>query len=155
MRNFEELILGHWLNKHQAFSNPRTWPMIHLRYTKVEDGVLEFKSWYNYLNDSQPYRHNYFFWRYETDGLVRVESVNLLDPEKKYGCPYCIVWDGEYWAGKPDGPCVSRGLEVESTMKFNDYEYFARDAGRKVDTGELVWGKEGDKGEFHFKRVTK
>ena len=45
--------------------------MIHLRYTKVEDGVLEFKSWYNYLNDSQPYRHNYFFWRYETDGLVK------------------------------------------------------------------------------------
>ena len=32
---------------------------------------------------------------------------------------------------KPDGPCVSRGLEVESTMKFNDYG-IARDAGRKL-----------------------
>ena len=64
--SFDNLILGHYNNKQQAYSNPTKWPQVHILYSKIKSNVLELKQWYNYEGEDKPYRHYHITINYMT-----------------------------------------------------------------------------------------
>ncbi len=148
---YEKMILGHWRNRNQAFTDPSKWPQINILYTKIDTDVLELKQWYNYQTEDEPYRHYHITCEYIDDVTVITHPVN-----QETGKPSCNLQWGYFngwWFGEVQGECILRNTRVESEIQFNGYFYRSRDTGYDVETGEFRWGKEPEEGLFQFERL--
>lgn len=152
MISFETLLEGHYRNRIQAFSNPVKWPQIDIRYTILDSETIESKSWYKYLGEAIPYKHARSTWKYTDDYVVELQTVNLLD-DAAATCPYVWQWDGHWWNGSTRGVCIHKGTRVESRARFNGFEYRSLDTGYDVESGNFLWGKLPEEGEFIFSRI--
>jgi len=153
MNNFELLLEGHYRNKMQAFSNPVKWPQIDITWTVTGYNTIESKSWYKYRGEDNPYRHTRHTWQKMSDKCIVFETFNLLDNTPT--CPYIYKWDGEWWNGHIKGECVHKNTRLVSTSRFNGIEYRSLDSGYNLETGDFLWGKKPEEGEFIFKRLDK
>jgi hypothetical protein len=132
-------IVGEYLNKTQAFSNPSVYAQIRILYEKIEENKLKSESWfeYDYPNGS-PYRKEYHTYDYISKTKVFFQTYNL---EWDLICKYEFDWDGEYWVLSPCGDCVVNDISIKSEVKFNDTFYISRDVGYDKD-GNIVFGRE-------------
>ena len=151
MTLFERMILGHYLNKKQAQSNPTKWPTINILYTKVAPLTLEMKSWYNYQGEDNPYRHFQVDLTYENDVTVFTQSTNLLTNEPS--CSWKFGYFDGWWFGELDGDCILRNTKVVSEVQFNGQIYKSLDTGYDAETGKFAWGKLPEEGMFEFVRL--
>lgn len=153
MNNFELLLEGHYRNKMQAFGNPVKWPQIDIKFTIINSNTIESKSWYKYRGEDNPYKHARHTWKYLNDKYIEFETINLLDETPT--CPYIWSWDGEWWNGHTKGSCIHKNTRVESRARFNGIEYRSLDTGYDLQTGDFLWGKKPEEGEFLFRRIDK
>jgi len=149
--SFDKMIVGHYLNRMQAFTEPSRWPQINVRYTKLEDNLLDLKQWYEYQTEDESYRHYHIKYEYIDDKTVITDPVNQDTGESS-----CILqWsysDG-WWTGTVRDECIIRNNRVLSFIQFNGKEYRSLDTGYDVDTGDFVWGTEPGEGLFEFELV--
>ena len=149
--SFDEMIVGHYLNKIQAFSDPSRWPQINILYSTLENNLLELKQWYDYKTEDDPYRHYHITYEYTNDTTVITQPIN-----QETGNPSCILewkYDGNWWTGSVKGECIINNARVESFIQFNGSLYRSLDTGYNVDTGDFVWGTEPGNGLFEFECV--
>ena len=151
MTLFESMILGHYLNKKQAMSNPSKWPQINILYTKVGANVLDLKQWYNYEGEDKPYRHYNIFCEYLDEHTVITHAINKADAK-----PACdLQWgyfDG-WWYGEVKDECILRDTKVISNIQFNGNVYKSLGTGYNIETGEFAGGKQPEEGMFEFVRL--
>ena len=149
---FGEMIVGHCLNRKQAFENPSRWPQINILYTKLDDNILELKQWYNYQTENDSYRHYHITYEYIDDVTVITHPVN-----QETGKPSCILeWkynDDDWWTGLIKDECIINNIRIESFIQFNGVSYRSIDTGYDVDTGNFVWGTKPGEGLFEFERL--
>jgi hypothetical protein len=151
---WHKMVLGHYSNKRQAQSNPSAWPHIHVKYTENEDGTLDFKSWYKYQGENEPYRHFRVEYRYDRHFNCFTTSVNLKTDEAS--CPFQWGFFDGWWWGEPQGDCILRDTKVISHVRFNGEEYRSRDTGVDPKTGEFRWGldiSDDPMKEFRFVKI--
>lgn len=148
---FEKMILGHYRNRRQAFTDPSKWPQINILYTKIGEDVLELKQWYNYESEEKPYRHYHINCEYIGGDTVITHPIN-----QETGEPGCdLEWgyfDG-WWFGQVRGECILRNTRVISEIQFDGNVYMSRDTGYDIETGKFSWGKEPEEGLFEFDRL--
>ena len=148
---YEKMILGHWRNRKQAFTDPSKWPQINVLYTKIDNNVLELKQWYNYQTEDDPYRHYHITCEYLDDHTVITHPVN-----QQTGTDGCTLqwgyFDG-WWFGEVQDECILRNTRVVSEIQFNGVFYRSRDTGYDIETGKFQWGKEPEEGLFQFERL--
>ena len=145
---YDKLILGHYENKKQAYSNPTKWPWVNILYTKIKPDVLELKQWYNYDGEEKPYRHYHITFRYEYEDTVFTKAHNLLTD--KEGCEMQWGYFAGTWYGEIKGECIVRDTKVVSAVEFDGTNYRSIDTGYNIETGKFSWGKEPSEGFFTF-----
>lgn len=148
---FDKLILGHYNNKKQAYSNPTRWPQINILYTKIDENVLDLKQWYNYQGESNPYRHFHVTYEHLDPVTVYTSSVNVLTGEES--CKWQFGYFDGWWFGEIREECILRNTRVVSEVQFNGTVYMSRDTGYDLETGKFAWGKEEHEGMFRFERL--
>jgi len=148
---FDKLILGHYTNKKQAYSNPSKWPQINILYQKIDTNTLSLKQWYKYQGEDNPYRHFHVTYEYADEFTVFTQSYNVLTDEKS--CDWQFGYFGGWWFGEIKGDCILRNTRVVSEVQFNGETYMSRDTGYDLETGKFAWGKEEHEGMFQFERL--
>ena len=148
---FDELIIGHYENKKQAYSNPTKWPWVNILYTKVKPNVLELKQWYNYAGEDEPYRHYHITFEYDAPDTVFTTAHNLLIDKK--GCEMQWGFFEGTWYGEIKGECIVRDTKVVSAVEFDGTNYRSIDTGYNIETGKFSWGKEPSEGFFTFTKL--
>ena len=148
---YDKLILGHYENKKQAYSNPTKWPWVNILYTKIKPDVLELKQWYNYDGEEKPYRHYHITFRYEYEDTVFTKAHNLLTD--KEGCEMQWGYFAGTWYGAIKGECIVRDTKVVSAVEFDGTNYRSIDTGYNIETGKFSWGKEPSEGFFTFTKL--
>lgn len=132
-------IVGEYLNRTQAFSNPALYAQIRIFYKDIGENKLKSESWFEYdYPDGKPYREEYHIYEYLSDTKVSFKTYNM---EWEPTCNYEFNWDGEYWVLTPCGECVVNDILVKSEVKFNNTFYISRDVGYNKD-GNVVFGRE-------------
>lgn len=127
---FIDLIVGHWTNKKQAFSNPAKYAYTNIKWELV-DGKLNCKSWYNYKGEDNPYK-------VETGITViagEYEETVILQGR----CSFLFFKQDGTWKGTNYGDCIVRDALLESVVELDNDSYKCYDCGRN-DKGEIVWG---------------
>ena len=148
---YDKLILGHYENKKQAYSNPTKWPWVNILYTKIKPDVLELKQWYNYDGEEKPYRHYHITFRHEDQVTVFTKAHNLLTD--KEGCEMQWGYFAGTWYGEIKDECIVRDTKVVSAVEFDGTNYRSIDTGYNIETGKFSWGKEPSEGFFTFTKL--
>ena len=153
--SFDNLILGHYNNKQQAYSNPTKWPQVHILYSKIKSNVLELKQWYNYEGEDKPYRHYHITINYQTHDTAYTRAHNLLTDTP--GCEMQWGYFGTWWFGSVKGECIvpkpDGDTYVVSDIQFDGDMYMSRDTGYYCRNDKFAWGKEEGEGMFTFTRL--
>lgn len=132
-------IVGEYLNRTQAFSNPAMYAQIRVFYKDIGENKLQSESWFEYdYPNGNPYRKEYHTYEHITPTHVSFQTYNK---EWEPTCRYDFNWDGEYWVATTCGDCIVNGIRVESEVKFNEKFYISRDVGYNQE-GNIVFGRE-------------
>jgi hypothetical protein len=147
LKDFKQKILGLYHNRIQAYTYPRDWAHIFIEFSELDKNKLFSKSWYAIESSFDPYKE-VILNLYELDHKVLVKTYDknnspLFDIEFDYV-------DG-YWIGENDrGEIVDKNIYISTNVKFDGKNYFSRDSGHDIATGEFLWGKMKNEGMFHF-----
>ena len=150
---FENDLLGHYTNKRQAQSYPTDWAYIHVLFEKLPNGKIESWSWHDYLGKKKAYRRS-IHKLIESDDHIVLRTYNR-ESEVKY-CDLIFEYKNGWWESRYN-KCVipEKNMHLETYIKFNGSEYFSRDAAFNIETGDFLWGKKKEQGEFHFIKLNK
>jgi hypothetical protein len=149
IEDFIERLIGFYDNQEQAFYDPSRWAHIGVKF-ELDGELIRSKSWLLVDGEDNPYRQSYH--RVYPEGeQVRMENYNQKTDER--ASDLLFVRDGDYWiADEARCEIPRKNIYVSTYVKFNGKEYYSRDAGYDLETGEYLWGKRDTDGEFIFKR---
>jgi hypothetical protein len=141
-------IVGQYLNRNQAFSNPAYYAQIRVIYKQLEGNKLQSENWYEYLYPTgEPYKKEYHSYDVLSPTEVEFQSYNM---DWQPTCKFKFTWDGDFWIAEPCGKCIVKGVTIQSTVKFNQDLYISEDVGYDK-TGNIVFGRVGM--PFIFDRI--
>jgi len=151
MNNFRKLVVGHYSNREQAFSNPSVWPMMDLKVWITGENTFESKSWYNYKGEENAY--NWLRYTIVENSLTTVKTsiYNVLKDTET--CPFTWNLENGWWHGQTDGECIIGDIRFTSNVRFDGYNYKTIDTGIDINTNKLKWGKYPEEGEFAFVEI--
>ena len=151
--SFDDALLGHWTNRHQAQSNPLGFASVELiwdvDYSDVDQIWYTSKNFYRKEGPDKPYRSG----RHKMS-LVRGDSFLMEnyseDGTKRQGCDMLFVdvngkWEGRLFA---EGQCVIGDAIISSHMVLYGDKLHSADQGRDKE-GNLIWGTD------HFYEFTR
>ena len=92
------MILGHFRNRKQAFTNPTKWPQINVLYQKLAENTLDLKQWYNYQTEETAYRHYHLTCEYIDEHTVITSAFNI--DTQTDGCQLQWGYHGGWWFGE-------------------------------------------------------
>lgn len=134
-----ESIIGQYLNKKQAFSYPSQYAMIRIVYKDLGNNKLHSQNWYEYqYPKGKPYRQEYHKYEYISQNEVAFQSYNM---NWEHNCDYIFNYTNGFWVATACKECIVKDIRIVSEVKFNEYQYIAKDAGYNSD-GKLVFGKD-------------
>ena len=151
--SFDDALLGHWTNRHQAQSNPLGFASVELEwgidYSDVDQIWYTSKNYYRKEGPNNPYRSG----RHKMS-LIRGDSFLMEnyseDGTKRVGCDMLFVEHDNRWEGKlfAEGQCVLNDAIISSHMLLYGDKLHSADQGRDKQ-GNLIWGSD------HFYRFTR
>ena len=83
MKKFEECLVGHFSNLHQAMKDPSRYAHIIISHIKLKDGLFYGEQAYNY-EPNNPYRQ--FILKIIPEDDYIIQNYEISDPRPYVGC---------------------------------------------------------------------
>ena len=159
MKNFEECLVGHFSNLHQAMKDPSRYAHIRISHIKLRDGLFYGEQAYNYEH-LNPYRlfilkiieeDDYIIQNYEISdpkpyvGCKNLDKLADAPLERRLGCDIRfklggVVYRGENATTKCLVPYKGRQTYLQNEIELTEDAYWVLDKGFDVETNKQVWG---------------
>lgn len=148
MNDFISLLLGHYSNKDQAWSNPSKWSYVHILFELLPDGHIQSKSWYDYQSSQNPYRQS-------LHTVTEERGFILLNTHTKMNgvCSMEFKKNDNVWSGICYDCPINDKEYLTTEVKFDGMNYYSREGAYDMSTHLFLWGKKKSEPMFHFKRI--
>ena len=84
MKSFEDCLVGHFGNQHQAMKDPSRYAHINISHVKLSDGIFYGEQCYDYC-PNDPYRQ-FILKVIEVDDGYIVQNYSIDDPRQYVLC---------------------------------------------------------------------
>jgi len=160
MKKFEDCLVGHFGNQHQAMKDPSRYAHINISHVKLNDGIFYGEQCYDYCPNN-PYRQ-FILKVIEVDDGYVVQNYSIDDPkeyvlcsnlnklreaplQRRLGCDIKFVRSGVVYHGKTassDCTVMYKGRQTYllNEIELTDDSYWVLDKGFDLDTDQQVWG---------------
>lgn len=168
---FNELIVGAFENKIQAFSHPSKYAFIRVTHKDIGKGLFYGEQAYNYqLN--KPYRQ-FVLEPIEEDDQIRILNYEILDKQMyvnfknlntlnrsklvlRPGCDVILKQNGNSFVGGLQGcDCKvewkGRDTYLQNEIELTPTHYYVKDLGFCAVHNHQIWGSKY--GRFEFARM--
>jgi len=168
---FDELIVGSFENKIQAFSHPSKWAFIRITHKRLLNGLYYGEQAYNYqLN--RPYRQ-FVLEPIVEHGKIRIINHDVADKQifingrdlnqltrarmrKREGCDVILERVGDDFVGGLTGcNCMvdwkGKDTYLQNEIKLTKDFYYVKDLGYDAEDHKQLWGSKH--GPFEFRRM--
>ncbi len=160
MKKFEDCLVGHFGNQHQAMKDPSRYAHINISHVKLSDGIFYGEQCYDYCPNN-PYRQfilkvitvddGYIIHNYSIDDpkpYIRCSNLDKLvglPLQRRLGCDIKFVRSGDIYYGSTassDCTVIHKGKETYllNEIELGDDFYWVLDKGFDVETNAQVWG---------------
>ena len=159
MKKFEECLVGHFSNLHQAMKDPSRYAHINISHIKLKDGLFYGEQAYNY-EPTNPYRQfilkiieedDYIIQNYEISdpkpyvGCKNLDQLADAPLERRLGCDIRFKLDGIVYRGATATaeclvPYKGRQTYLQNEIELTEDSYWVLDKGFDVETKKQVWG---------------
>jgi hypothetical protein len=147
VKDFKQKILGLYHNRIQAYTYPRDWAHIFIEFSELDENRIFSKSWYAIESSFNPYKE-VILDLYNCDDKVVVKTS---DKNNHPIFDIDFYYIDQYWIGENcRGEVKNKNIYISTSVKFDGKNYFSRDSGHDINTGEFLWGKMKHEGMFHF-----